>query len=143
MGRWDMHMLAQAAWRAEHTHLLRRQPHRERARIVLNEDAKEALQAAKDGTVDHDRALPLCVAIDVRHVKALRQVVVQLNGRALPLAANRILDPARTASVAQAWERDDVTQVEGISVWVLSCPLLASPAPNSVKVHPPDIHRVH
>lgn len=58
--------------------------------IVLNEDSEEPLDGSEDSPVDHDGLLFCAVRVNVRHVKALRQVEVQLHCRALPFAANRI-----------------------------------------------------
>lgn len=50
-------------------HLRGGQPDREGARVVFDEDAKETLKAAKDGTVDHDGPLLGILLINVGHVK--------------------------------------------------------------------------
>mmetsp|Transcript_9567 Transcript_9567/g.20380 ORF Transcript_9567/g.20380 Transcript_9567/m.20380 type:complete len:233 (-) Transcript_9567:1491-2189(-) len=67
-------------------------PQGEGARVVLNQDAEEALDGAKDGAVDHDGALLGVLAVNVLHVKPLGQVVVQLDGGTLPLAPDGVLD---------------------------------------------------
>ena len=41
----------------EHTHLLGREPHRERARVVLDQPADEALHRAEQRAVDHHGAV--------------------------------------------------------------------------------------
>ncbi len=70
--------------------LLPGQPEREIAGEVLDEPADEPLQAAEQHPVDHHRPLALAALVDVRHVEALGQVEVDLDRRALPLAADRV-----------------------------------------------------
>ena len=72
--------------------LHRRQPERERARVVLDQHAEEALQAAQQRAVDHDRLVRLAVLADVLELEAVRVVEVHLDGRALPGAVQRVLD---------------------------------------------------
>ena len=76
----------------EYLRLHRSQPERERAGKVLGEDADEALDGAEHHAVDHHRAMLLAVRPDVGKVKALGQVHVQLDGAALPGAADGILE---------------------------------------------------
>ena len=71
----------------QHDGLHRREPQRKRARIVLDEDRDEPLEAAEDRPMDHDRAVLRVVGADVLQVEALRASVVELNRRALPLCA--------------------------------------------------------
>src|SRR5271157_3104943 len=54
-------------------HLHRREPHRERARVVLDEHAKEALLRAIKRSVHHERLMPLAVLADILQREALRQ----------------------------------------------------------------------
>ncbi len=68
----------------------RRQPHRERARVVLDQDAEEALDRSIQRAVHHHRLVALPVLADVFQVEALRQVEVELNGRKLPQAADGV-----------------------------------------------------
>src|SRR6185503_17260376 len=56
------------------------------------ETADEALEAAEQDAVDHDRALALTLVINVRDVEALGQVEVDLHGRALPLSTDRVVN---------------------------------------------------
>jgi len=59
---------------------------------MLDEDTKEALQAAKKCAVNHIGAVWLAVFTDVFHAKALRQVEIELNCRELPLAPQGVLN---------------------------------------------------
>ena len=72
--------------------LLGSEPERERAGVVLDEDRDEALEAAEDGAVDDDGAVALVVLADVLEAEALGLLEVQLDRRALPLAADRVGD---------------------------------------------------
>src|SRR5712692_9062319 len=76
----------------QHARLDRREPGRERARVVLDEDAHEALEGAEDRAVDHDRALRLSVGINVLEREPVRLGEVDLDGRQLPAAPERVLD---------------------------------------------------
>ena len=67
-----------------------REPQRERAGIVLGEDADEALDGAEADAVDHDRAVLLAVGADILEVKALGHLHVELDGTALPGAAEAV-----------------------------------------------------
>ena len=73
-----------------HHRLHRRQPEREAAGIVLDQDAEEALEAAQDGAVQHHRAVPRAVLGDVFGVQPLRQDEVHLQRAALPVAPDRV-----------------------------------------------------
>ena len=68
-----------------------REPHRERAGVVLEQDREEPLDRTEQRAVDHDRALLLAVAVGVLELEALGQVGVDLDGRQLPGAADRVL----------------------------------------------------
>src|SRR5205814_7304963 len=69
-----------------------RQPQRERARILLDQDGDEPLHRPEQRPVDHDRPLAAAVLRDVLQLEPLRNLEVELERRALPLAAQRILD---------------------------------------------------
>ena len=69
--------------------LHRRQPQRERARVVLDQHAEEALHRAEQRAVDHARPVLAAVLADVLEVEALGQVEVELDRRALPRAPQR------------------------------------------------------
>src|SRR5271157_1793513 len=71
-------------------HLYRREPHRERARVVLDEHAEEALLRAVERAVYHQRLVPPAVLADILQREALRQGEVELHGRELPQAADRV-----------------------------------------------------
>ena len=70
----------------------RREPHRERAGEVLDQDRDEPLERAVDRAVDHDRAVVLAVLADVGEVEALGRGVVELDRAELPLAADAVGD---------------------------------------------------
>ena len=71
----------------------RRQPQRERAGEVLDEDADEPLERAVDRAVDRDRALRLAVLVDVGQVEPLGQHhEVDLDRRHLPFAPEGVVD---------------------------------------------------
>ena len=74
--------------------LERRHPEWEGAGEVLDQDGDEALDAAEDRAVNHHRPVLGVVGADVLQIEALRVVVIELNRRALPLAANGVLDVA-------------------------------------------------
>src|SRR6266481_3697462 len=68
----------------------RREPKREVARIVFDQDADKALHRAADRTVHHDRHFLRAVGIYVERAESFRQVEVDLRGAALPVAADGI-----------------------------------------------------
>ena len=70
--------------------LRRRQPEREAAGIVLDQDADHALEAAEDGAVQHDRNLARAVLGDIARAEPLGQHEVDLQRAALPVAADRV-----------------------------------------------------
>ena len=72
-------------------HLDRRQPRRERTRIVLSQHTQEALNRAELRRVNHDRLLHGTVRSLVLQTKTARLVEVVLHGRHLPGTANRVL----------------------------------------------------
>ena len=67
-----------------------RQPRWEGAPVVLDEYAHEALQRTQKSAMNHIGLVLPAVLTDVGEPKALREVEVELNGRALPQAANGI-----------------------------------------------------
>ncbi len=76
----------------QHRRLHGRQPHRERAGVVLDQQRHEPLEAAEDGAVDDHRPVLGVVRARVLQVEALRHLVVELDRRALPLAADGVGD---------------------------------------------------
>src|SRR5258708_35965411 len=74
-----------------HDYLQRREPKRERARVILDEDADEALHRAHDGAVQHDGALARVVLVDELRAEEARHVEIDLHSAALPHAADRVL----------------------------------------------------
>ncbi len=73
-----------------HHHLPRRQPEREAPGVVLDQEADEALEDAEDRPVQHHRPVPRPVLADVGGVEPLGQHVVELEGAALPGAADGV-----------------------------------------------------
>src|SRR3989454_7851433 len=77
----------------QHARLHGRQPRREHARVVLGEDADEALVGAVDRPVDDHRPLRLAVRVDVLELEALREHrEVRLDRRDLPRPPERVLE---------------------------------------------------
>jgi hypothetical protein len=60
------------------------------ARVVLDQEADEALEGAEDGAVEHDGAVLGAVLADIGRVEPLGQHVVELEGAGLPGAADRV-----------------------------------------------------
>ena len=87
-----LHVIGLLVRDAAHHHLHRREPGRQRAGVLLDQDADEALQAADDGAVEHDRRVALARFGHVLGAQALRHREVDLHRAALPLAAQRILE---------------------------------------------------
>src|SRR5687768_13703807 len=54
----------------EHTHLHRREPERERAPVVLDQDAEEALDRPEERAMDHHRSVLVVVRPRVREIEA-------------------------------------------------------------------------
>ena len=77
--------------RDEHD-LLGREPDRESAAIMFDQDAKEAFHAAEEGAMDHVGAVLLAIFADVAEVEAFRQVEVELDSRKLPFPTQCVLD---------------------------------------------------
>src|SRR3954467_1792855 len=71
-------------------HLHRREPQRERARVVLDQDGDEPLEAAEDRPMNDDRAVLGIVGADVFQIEALRHLVIELDRGALPLPPDRV-----------------------------------------------------
>ena len=74
----------------QHGGLHRRQPERELARVVLDQDPDEALERAQQRAVDHHRPVLGVVGARVGELEALGHVVVELHGAELPRAADRV-----------------------------------------------------
>src|SRR5205085_6106878 len=71
--------------------LYRRQPHREVAGEVLDEDGDEALERSVDGAVDHHRPVERVVLAHVLQIESLRRGVIELDGPELPEASDAVL----------------------------------------------------
>ena len=69
-----------------------REPGRERARVVLDQDPEEALDRAEQGPVNHVRPLPAAVGGLVLDPEPARLLEVDLERGQLPAAADRVLD---------------------------------------------------
>ena len=76
----------------QHPHLLRREPQRERAGEVLDQDRDEPFERAIHRAMDDHRPMLVVVLADVAQVETLRGGVVELNRAELPGAADRIGD---------------------------------------------------
>src|SRR5258708_30660859 len=76
----------------EHRRLHRGEPERERAGVVLDQDADEALHGAHDGAVEHDQPLARVRLADVLRAQAPGHAAVHLHGAALPGAADAVLE---------------------------------------------------
>ena len=74
----------------QHDRLDRRQPERELAGVVLDQDPDEALEGAHQRAVDHHRAVLGVVGAGVGELEALGHRVVELDGAELPRAADRV-----------------------------------------------------
>ena len=74
----------------QHDGLDRRQPHREFAGVMLDEDADEALEGAKERAVDHHGLVLGVVRAGVLQVEAVGHLVVELDGAELPGASDRV-----------------------------------------------------
>ncbi len=68
----------------------RREPKREMAGEMLDQDAGETLQRAEHRPVDHHRRHLVGVLVDVERAEPARQVEVHLHGAALPVAADGV-----------------------------------------------------
>ena len=67
-----------------------REPDREGARVVLDQDAEEALHRAVQRAVHHHRLVRLAVLADVLEPEAARQGEIELHGGKLPQAADGV-----------------------------------------------------
>src|SRR5436309_760286 len=74
----------------DHHRLHRRQPHRERPGIVLDQHAKKTFHGAIQRPMHHHRLLARPIFRNVFQPKALRQIEIELHGRKLPEPPNRI-----------------------------------------------------
>src|ERR1035437_5950382 len=74
----------------QHNRLNGRQPHRERAGVVLDQDAEEALDGAVQGAVHHQRLVGLAILGDVLQAEPAGQGEIELHGGKLPLAADGV-----------------------------------------------------
>ena len=90
LGGGGLGVLGGAVGHGQDLDLHRRQPRGERTGKVLGDNADEALDGAQQRTVDHNGAVPLAVLADVLQLKAFGHLEVQLDGAALPGAAQRI-----------------------------------------------------
>ena len=72
--------------------LIGREPEGERTLEVLDDDADEALEGAVDGAVDDDGHLDAALLGLIGQAEIVGQLEVQLDGAALPFAAQRVLD---------------------------------------------------
>src|SRR5204863_152804 len=74
----------------QHDRLHRRQPHRELAGVVLDEDPDEAFEGAEERPVDHHGPVLGVVGAGVVQLEAIRHLVVELDGPELPRASDGV-----------------------------------------------------
>src|SRR5712692_11234802 len=74
----------------QHLRLHRCEPCGERTSVVLEEDAKEALDRAPQRAMHHERLVPAAVFADVFQAEARRQVEIKLHGGELPGPADGV-----------------------------------------------------
>src|SRR5690606_1443908 len=85
-------VLAEPFAHGNHGELHRREPHRERARVILDDDTHEALEAAVAGAMQHHRRVSLTVGTHVGEAKPSRHREVELDGAALPRTFEYVAD---------------------------------------------------
>src|ERR1017187_5162155 len=74
----------------QHDGLNGREPHRERAGVVLDQDAEEALDGAVQSAMHHQRLVGLTIFGDVLEAEAAGQGEIEMHGGKLPLAADGV-----------------------------------------------------
>ena len=92
----------------QHRHLNRRQPKRQCARVMFDQDPDEAFQRSDDRAVKHHRNLARVVLRDVFSTEAFGHRKIHLHRAALPRAAERI---AQAVVDLRAVERTVTRQV--------------------------------
>src|SRR5262245_32011118 len=76
----------------QHDRLHGRQPQREGAGEVLDENRNEAFEAAENGPMNDDRLMLGVVRPGIFQAETLRNLIIELNRRTLPLATDRVGD---------------------------------------------------
>ena len=76
----------------QHAHLHRREPERERAGVVLDEDADEALEGSVERPVDDEHRMLGVVRPHIGKAEPLRHLPVELDRAELPGAAEHVGD---------------------------------------------------
>jgi hypothetical protein len=76
----------------DHAHLLGREPHREGAGEVLDQDRDEPFERPGHGAMNHDRPMRRVVLAGIRELEALRRIVVQLDRPELPGPSDAVRD---------------------------------------------------
>ena len=76
----------------EHRQLHRRQPGRQRACALFDQNSDKTLQAADNGAVQHDRPVAGAVFPHIFGVQALGHREIHLHGSTLPLAPDSVLE---------------------------------------------------
>src|SRR3989304_3696710 len=71
--------------------LHRGKPHREGPGVMLDQDTEESLQRPEEGTVNHEGPMRPVIVPHIGDIETLRQVEVELDGRALPGPTEGIL----------------------------------------------------
>ena len=111
-------------------HLHRRQPGRERAGVVLDQDAEEPLDRAEQRPVDHVRALPGAVGGLVLDAEPAGLLEVDLERGHLPAPPDRVLDVhVDLGRVERALALGDHVRQAGLVQRVLERRLGGAPTP--------------
>ena len=117
----------------DHPRLHRRDPERERAGVVLDEDPDEALERAEKGPVDDEDAVLPVVCSHVREPEPRRHLGVELDGPDLPTPAEHVghvkvdLRPVERALARTDDVRDRVSIQRGQKLRFGEIPLLVAP----------------
>src|SRR4051812_21264106 len=66
------------------------EPYRECSRVVLNQNAEEALDRTVESAMAHERLVLVSIFADILEAEAARQGEIELHGGELPLAADGV-----------------------------------------------------
>ena len=72
------------------SHLYRCEPHRKRARVMLDQHAEKSLDRSEQRAMHHHRLMTSAVLAHILQLKARGQVEVKLHGRKLPQASQNV-----------------------------------------------------
>src|SRR5688572_19724061 len=73
-----------------HSHLLRSEPQRKCSGVMLDESADESLHRSHQNAMQHHRPMRSVVRTGVLELEALWKIEIELHGRALPFAPDRV-----------------------------------------------------